>query len=247
MWPVHCVTGSEGGELCPELVTDANDVMIDKGVSKEVDSYSAFFDNARVKKTELSDILKKNLISDVYVCGLAFDYCVSFTALDAKSEGFEVWVVEDACRGITEDGIKRTKTEMIHKGIHIINSSYLSEIRSDKRETASAYLEKHNIQHLMEKLCSALAFHQPADPRTFLIEQLQGVQKDGIKALNLINQQDLETLFNMRDPLHKGTLSADQVKGALNDLGVSDAESRVTGSTTYTREQFVALATRSLQ
>lgn len=77
--------------------------IIQKGTDKEVDSYSGFYDNKSNKSTGLTDYLKNNNVSDIYICGLATDYCVQFTALDGVNEGFDTTVIKDACRGLSND------------------------------------------------------------------------------------------------------------------------------------------------
>ena len=83
--------------------------IIRKGQKSNVDSYSAFSDPKKQVKTELEDILRQKGVTDVYVCGLATDYCVGYTAFDAQELGFRTIVIEDCCRGITPEGITSTK------------------------------------------------------------------------------------------------------------------------------------------
>jgi len=89
----------------------------------DVDSYSGFFDNDHKSKSDLADILKKNKITDVYTVGLAYDYCVGFSALDALAEGFKVYFVEDAARGVTKETTAEMRKKLIDNGIKLINSS----------------------------------------------------------------------------------------------------------------------------
>lgn len=97
-WPDHCIENTKGSEFHPELLPIKN--IIYKGNDKEVDSYSGFFDNNKVHKTELDDMLKRHNIDTLYVVGLATDYCVKFTVLDALSLGYKVYLVKDGCRGV---------------------------------------------------------------------------------------------------------------------------------------------------
>ncbi len=99
-WPVHCVVDSAGAELHKELSTSGISKVIYKGTDASVDSYSAFFDNGRRKSTGLVEWLREHKISDLYIMGLATDYCVKFSVLDALQEGFSVWLIEDGCRGV---------------------------------------------------------------------------------------------------------------------------------------------------
>ncbi|MBI4348956.1 MAG: bifunctional nicotinamidase/pyrazinamidase [Elusimicrobia bacterium] len=100
LWPDHCVQGSPGAAFHPALMTACVDRVFRKGDDPAVDSYSGFYDTGRRRATGLSDWLKTEGVERVYVLGLATDYCVKFTALDARKEGFETLLVEDGCRGV---------------------------------------------------------------------------------------------------------------------------------------------------
>lgn len=124
LWPVHCVQGSQGADFHPDLETENWEKVFQKGKNPEVDSYSGFFDNARRGDTGLAKYLVENQIDTVFVCGLALDYCVKFTALDAKSLGFETYLIEDATRAVnlsSSDG-ELAIEEMKETGITIISS-----------------------------------------------------------------------------------------------------------------------------
>lgn len=140
LWPVHCVQNSWGAELHPKLHIVPNAVRILKGTLPHVDAYSAFWDNMRMNETGLRQELLSRKINDVFFCGLALDYCVAASAIDAARAGFTTFVIEDACRGIDEDEILRRKEEMLEDGILIINSdtlnNYLLQIRSCQRTKA---------------------------------------------------------------------------------------------------------------
>jgi len=126
MWPNHCVQGSHGAEFHSDLGTPAKDeVIVQKGTDASIDSYSGFWDNGRKKETKLEQYLKDKNVSRVYICGLATDYCVSYSALDAVTAGFETYVLWDACRGITAEGTEAQKQKMIKAGISIITSDDL--------------------------------------------------------------------------------------------------------------------------
>jgi len=123
MWPDHCVQGSNGCEFSKDLVIDRRaDKIVQKGKNREVDSYSGFYDNDHKQQTELAGVLKKAGITDVYCTGLAYDYCVGYSALDASEEGFRVTLVEDATRGVAPDSTKAMKEKLLQTGIHIIQS-----------------------------------------------------------------------------------------------------------------------------
>lgn len=100
LWPVHCVQNSEGAALHCGLDAEKVDRRIRKGTESGIDSYSAFFDNGRKGKTELDSFLQENGVTDVAVCGLATDYCVKFTVLDALELGYAVNLLVDACRAV---------------------------------------------------------------------------------------------------------------------------------------------------
>jgi len=93
-----------------------------KGQNRDVDSYSAFFDNDHKKQTEMASILKANNVTDVWVVGLAYDYCVGYSALDAFADGLRVAVIEDATRGVAPDTIKVMKEKLSSTGVSIIQS-----------------------------------------------------------------------------------------------------------------------------
>lgn len=125
-WPDHCVEYTRGAELHSELKTINN--TVNKGCDPGVDSYSGFFDNGRLNKTELDDILKSNDIEELYVVGLATDYCVKFTVLDALSLGYRVNLILDGCRGVNlspEDSTNAIE-EMKDRGANII--SHISKV-----------------------------------------------------------------------------------------------------------------------
>ncbi|MCB0281811.1 MAG: bifunctional nicotinamidase/pyrazinamidase [Calditrichaeota bacterium] len=125
MWPVHCVQNSAGAEFHPQLNTKKISKVFPKGTDKSIDSYSGFYDNGHRKATGLAEFLKKHQVDEVFVCGLATDYCVKFTVLDALKEGFKTTLVSDGCRGVnlnTDDSQKAIE-EMRKSGCNIINSS----------------------------------------------------------------------------------------------------------------------------
>ncbi len=104
LWPDHCVQGTEGAELAPGLSIPHAQLVIRKGHNPKVDSYSAFLEADNKTHTGLDGYLKSRGIANVYVCGLATDFCVAWTALDARKLGFGAAVVEDLCRGIDTQG-----------------------------------------------------------------------------------------------------------------------------------------------
>lgn len=104
LWPTHCVQGSPGADFHPDLETDRAAVTIRKGFRPEIDSYSAFFENDHKTPTGLAGYLKDQGVEAVVLAGLATDFCVRYSAVDAAKLGFQVTLVEDACRAIDMDG-----------------------------------------------------------------------------------------------------------------------------------------------
>lgn len=104
LWPVHCVQGSAGAAFHPGLDTDRADLVLRKGGSSELDSYSAFFENDRATSTGLDGYLRSRGVDAVAVVGLALDFCVAATAVDAARLGYRVRVIEPACRAIDQAG-----------------------------------------------------------------------------------------------------------------------------------------------
>jgi len=100
LWPEHCIQESEGAEFAAGLETGKIDEVIFKGTDPDIDSYSAFFDNGHKKATGLEALLCERGIQTLYVAGLATDYCVKFTVLDALKLGFEVILIKEGCRGV---------------------------------------------------------------------------------------------------------------------------------------------------
>ena len=100
LWPVHCVQNTRGAEFAPSFSTKRIDHVFHKGIDPRIDSYSTFFDNAHRRSTGLADYLKDRAIKDIYLLGLALDYCVKYSALDARQLGLNTYVVLDGCRGI---------------------------------------------------------------------------------------------------------------------------------------------------
>jgi len=100
LWPDHCVQDTEGADFHKDLIVRAGDPVFKKGTDPEIDSYSAFYDNRHLKSTGLAEFLKNRGITEIYICGLATDYCVKYSALDALSESFKVHVIVEACRGV---------------------------------------------------------------------------------------------------------------------------------------------------
>lgn len=132
LWPVHCVADTDGARLIPELARDKLDVLAKKGMDERVEMYSCFSDAfhntdpALVKKSvdvSVVEMLRDKDVTDVFVTGLAGDYCVKDTALDAARLGFKTWVVEDATRCVdSKDGWKQTLQEFEKLGVEVVRS-----------------------------------------------------------------------------------------------------------------------------
>jgi nicotinamidase/pyrazinamidase len=121
LWPVHCVQGTKGAEFVHGLKKEGWAKVFQKGTDPKIDSYSGFFDNGQSKATGLGDYLKTQNVNEVHVLGLATDYCVKFTALDAAGLGFRTVLIEDASRGVNlqEGDVAKAVAEMKDHGIEI--------------------------------------------------------------------------------------------------------------------------------
>ncbi|MFA7276709.1 MAG: nicotinamidase [Pseudobdellovibrionaceae bacterium] len=140
LWPDHCVQGTDGANFCEDLEVSPSDMILQKGTNADVDSYSGFFENDKVSKPvfadgkTLSDAFKDAGISRIVFCGLAYDFCVGYHALDARKEGFEAIVVKDATRSIampTSEG-NTTETDMDRQlqeaGVKVVSAAELPQI-----------------------------------------------------------------------------------------------------------------------
>ena len=124
LWPDHCVQGTPDASLHKDLALPKAQVIIRKGFHQDTDSYSAFTEADRKTSTGLAAYLKARGINSVYVCGLATDFCVAWTALDARKAGFKAAVIEDACRGIDLNGsLKAAWAQMTKAGVARVQSS----------------------------------------------------------------------------------------------------------------------------
>jgi len=127
LWPDHCIQGSGGAEFAADFDRSRVEKVFQKGIDPEIDSYSTFFDNAHRRSTGLTDFLRERGVDEVYLVGLATDYCVKFSALDALGEGFETWVVEDGVRGVDleEGDSEKALEEMREAGAKLVRSTDL--------------------------------------------------------------------------------------------------------------------------
>ena len=124
LWPDHCVSGTAGADFHQELTADAFQMVIRKGFRAELDSYSAFFENDRKTPTGLEGYLRTRGIDKVYLAGLATDYCVYYSAMDANSLGFDTYLITDACRGVDfpKGNVDKALTTMKDAGVELITS-----------------------------------------------------------------------------------------------------------------------------
>ena len=124
LWPDHCVQHSAGAEFHDKLAVTNCELIVRKGFRREIDSYSAFFENDHKTPTGLGGYLRERELTRLFVTGLATDFCVRFSAVDARSQGFEVMLVEDACRCIDNDGsMDAAMREMNDVGVTFIESN----------------------------------------------------------------------------------------------------------------------------
>ena len=124
LWPDHCVQGTDGASLSKDLSIPQAELVIRKGYHKDVDSYSAFTEADGKTTTGLAAYLKARKLQKLFIAGLATDFCVAWTAMDARKAGFEAYVIEDACRGIdTQGSLARAWADMAKAGVKRIQSS----------------------------------------------------------------------------------------------------------------------------
>ncbi len=125
LWPDHCVQNSPGAEFHPELDARKIEAIFRKGMDKNIDSYSGFYDNGHEKNTGLAGYLRERNAGELFFCGLAADVCVNFSILDALKEGFSVTLIEDATSPIDKDEFEKIKKDLTGKGCRLINGDFL--------------------------------------------------------------------------------------------------------------------------
>ncbi len=127
LWPDHCVQGTPGAAFHPGLDVPHAQLVIRKGFRREIDSYSAFRENDKRTRTGLAGYLRERGFRRIVLAGLATDFCVAWSALDARAEGFEAVVVDDACRAIDLDGsLARARESMLAAGVRILDSAAIA-------------------------------------------------------------------------------------------------------------------------
>ena len=120
LWPDHCVQGTFGAEISSELNQNKIEAIFRKGMNTTIDSYSGFYDNGKLKCTGLGDFLKGRGVKEIFVCGLAADYCVYFTAKDALELGFTSTIIDNATKAIDVSNFENIKRNFIQSGGNII-------------------------------------------------------------------------------------------------------------------------------
>ncbi|CAF1077151.1 unnamed protein product [Adineta steineri] len=131
LWPAHCVQNTDEAELSDDLIhypADDKYVYVVKGTDPDIDSYSAFYDNNKLHMTPLNDELKKRNVTHVFVAGLALDFCVGSTAVDAADLKYKTYVIKDASRGVNDKTIKTKLIEMKQHGVKIIEADDVENI-----------------------------------------------------------------------------------------------------------------------
>lgn len=124
LWPKHCVQGTHDAEFHPHLNIPTAQLIIRKGCHQNIDSYSAFMEADRKTPTGLNGYLREHQINTVYIVGIATDFCVAWTAIDAAELGFDTYVIEDACKAIDLNGsLQQAWQDMSQKGVHRIEAS----------------------------------------------------------------------------------------------------------------------------
>jgi nicotinamidase/pyrazinamidase len=127
LWPAHCVQGTPGADFHPRLYLPQAELILRKGFRPQVDSYSAFFENDRATPTGLAGYLRERGLTRVFLAGLAYDYCVGYSALDARRLDFPAVVLRDACRAIDLNGsVAAMEAQFAEAGAAVIDSTELS-------------------------------------------------------------------------------------------------------------------------
>jgi nicotinamidase/pyrazinamidase len=129
LWPDHCIKGTPGAGFHPGLKTDLADAVVRKGFHKGIDSYSGFLENDRRTPTGMSGYLRERGVQRIFLCGLALDYCIFFTAADGADLGYQVYVIMNLTKpvGSPEDSISNALETMTEKGVHFIQSEEIKQ------------------------------------------------------------------------------------------------------------------------
>jgi exosome complex component RRP4 len=128
LWPTHCVQQTWGSQLHSNLKVSSKSVFVYKGTQSNIDSYSAFWDNQKLSQTNLNEELEKKSITDVYVCGLAYDVCVGSTAFHSTEFGYGTVIIDDACRGLCNLAIDQVKNKLSNNKAIIVNANKVHDM-----------------------------------------------------------------------------------------------------------------------
>ncbi|KAK2461455.1 hypothetical protein APHAL10511_005918 [Amanita phalloides] len=129
LWPVHCVASTPGAEFLDKLHSSAFDAVVHKGTNRDIESYSAFQDPWKISTTDLPKLLSAKRVTDVFICGIAGDYCVKCTALDAVDFGYNTWVIRDVVKSVSKAGAEWK--EMEEHGIKLTTSVVVIDMLRD--------------------------------------------------------------------------------------------------------------------
>ncbi|XP_046633855.1 nicotinamidase-like [Daphnia pulicaria] len=150
LWPKHCVQNSWGAELHPAMKILENGILVHKGVHPDIDSYSAFWDNNKMSKTDLGSLMQKKKITDLYVCGLAYDVCVGATARDSLEHGYRTILIDDASRGISVDDILHTRDIITEKNGLVVHSSQVKDmVEGRDRRPELGYFQAMRLRQML--------------------------------------------------------------------------------------------------
>jgi nicotinamidase/pyrazinamidase len=242
LWPTHCVEETHGAQFHPDLHLQPSDHVIKKGTNQARDSYSAFSVDGTAP-TKLLSLLQQAGVQEVYVCGLALDYCVGATALDAAALGFRVLVVKDATRAVSEASGAEMLKRLQRADVQVVHS--LAATRSpmlpttDRALHAADYFAKHRIPQLFERLCASLVLHRPSNPREFLLSELERIRRKQ----PFFDERDLASTFALVNPLDKPDIASQQTQAALLNLGVPRYRAQgAAGATPLAKHEFVETA-----
>lgn len=166
LWPTHCIQNSWGAELHPKLKIAPDAIIIHKGSLSNVDAYSAFWDNSHLNETGLRQDLQARGVNEAFFCGLALDYCVGASAMDSIKSGFLTCVIEDACRGIDDNDIKKRRQELKENGVILTSVSAIQDYfllryilrsgeldRSASKRAYSKFRSMGEIGALLKEMC----------------------------------------------------------------------------------------------
>ena len=145
--------------------------------------------------------------------------------------------------------VARVKVSLEQAGVTLTRFAVMTEERDDAVKSAAAYLEKHGVLTTMERICASLVYHKPADARAFIVRELQRLQEaqGALSALSLFTDEDIDAYFGMVDAAHKGVLTQEQARGALEGLGYAMDSFHSLSSDSYTKSEFKILVQRAME